>query len=178
MFRSLTRGGSRCLALALAGLSVGATEASAGSFDCQGAITDRAATSIMGARADVVRGGGAVDDCGVDARGYQHIIISGYAAKRSFFNRIRHSMRSGTRTGQGIRSRYERRTLRGFGGPAFSVDIERWDEEQGAFQPAQHNVFAHVHGRHLAVIAHNAGTAKLASVRQLVLLARRAARSM
>lgn len=48
-----------------------------------GSISDREASSAMGVPPDVVAGGGGVDDCGVNARGYQHIIVTGYVVPRS-----------------------------------------------------------------------------------------------
>ena len=108
----------------LPGLIFGIPAASAGSFVCTSAITSAQATAVMGVPAQVVTGGGGEDDCGISARGFNHITITGYVVKRSFFDDLRRKTRSGTVTSEGIRVVHTQRALQGFGGPAFSLDTK------------------------------------------------------
>jgi hypothetical protein len=160
---------------ATAGL--GAGTAAAASFDCMGAISNAAATQIMGVRARVVPGGGGVDDCGVNARGYQHIIVTGYAVKRLFFDRLRRNTRTGTRTQDGTRTQYTQRTLSGFNAPAFSVESRSWFEGQSRPSIVR-SVFVYRHGRMLRPTTPDDRRDKLATIGQLVRLARVAAKRL
>ena len=98
-------------------------------------IGDRGATSALGTLARVVAGGGGADDCGVNARGYQHVIVTGYVVQRSFFDRLRRITRSGRRSGDdGATVEYTQRSLGGFGGPAFSLETRSFFE--GSSKPS------------------------------------------
>jgi hypothetical protein len=150
----------------------------AGGFDCVGSISDRQATSAMGVPADVVAGGGGVDDCGINARGYEHVIVTGYIVQRSFFDRVRRTTRTGRRTGDGgTPVEYTQRTLGGFGGPAFSVEIRSFFE--GNAKPTiTRSVFVYRNGRMLRPITTDGVRGKVASIAQLVRLARVANRGL
>jgi hypothetical protein len=75
--------------VALVGAIAVGTAATAGTFTCTSAISNAQATSILGVTAQVVPGGGGADDCGINARGFGHIIVTGYVVDRSFFDRVR-----------------------------------------------------------------------------------------
>jgi hypothetical protein len=152
-------------------LSLGSpTTARAGSFDCMGSISDARATRILDARAEVVAGGGGVDDCGIRARGYQHIIITGYVVRRSFFTRLRSRTRSGTRTDEGVRVEYKQLELSGFGGPAFALETRSYYDENDP--SVNRSVFVHRHGRMLRPTAPDIGRARAATLKQLIRIAR------
>lgn len=150
------------------------TEAArAGGFDCMGSITNAPATDILGAQAQVVAGGGSVDDCGITARGLQPVTITGYVVKRSFFDRLRRNTRSGTRTGDGVRVEYVQRSLSGFGAPAFAYQATSYFENA---TPVTRAVFVYKHGRMLRPIATTGGPRRLQTLSQLVRIARVCAR--
>ena len=118
----------RCVRVALlaagAALTLNAPTASGGSFPCTRAITSAQATAILGVPAQVVAGGGGEDDCGINARGFSGIGVTGYVVRRSFFDDMRRKTRTGTNTSEGIRVVHTQRALQGFGAPAFSVDTK------------------------------------------------------
>ena len=152
---SMTRVSLVLCAVGLLSLALPGT-ARAGSFDCMGSISDARATRILDARAEVVAGGGGVDDCGINARGYQHIIITGYVVKRSFFSGLRRRTRSGTRTAEGVRVEYRQRELSGFGGPAFALETRSY---HGEGEPSiNRSVFVYRHGRMLRPTAPDDGS--------------------
>ena len=152
--------------------------ARAGAFDCMSSIGDRGATSALGAPARVVAGGGGADDCGVNARGYQHVIVTGYVVQRSFFDRLRRITRSGRRSGDdGTTVEYTQRSLGGFGGPAFSLETRSFFE--GSSKPSiVRSVFVYRNGRMLRPTTIDAGPNKVATIAQLVRLARVANRGL
>ena len=154
----------------------GAGTAMAGGFDCMASISDARATQILKARATVVAGGGGIDDCGIRARRYQGIIITGYVVKRSFFDRLRHTTRSGKRSGDdGATVEYTQRTLHRFGGPAFSLETKTWFE--GYSTPSiVRSVFVYRRGRMPRPTTPDTGPRRLATVNQLIRIARVCAR--
>jgi hypothetical protein len=166
------------LVAAAGGLIVGVHAAPAGAFVCTSAISSARATAIMGVPAQVTTGGGGEDDCGISARGYNHIIITGYVVKRSFFDDVRRKTRSGTRVVEGIRVEYTQRALQGFGAPAFSSDIKSYYENAPGGSVITRAVFVYRNGRMLRPIATGPGPGKVASVAQLVQIARLAARGI
>jgi hypothetical protein len=151
---------------------LGVQPASAAGFDCMGSISNGAASSALGVTATVVAGGGGSDDCGVNARGYQHVIITGYEVRRAFFDRLRRITRPGRRIGDdGTPVEYVQRNLGGFGGSAFSVETRSFFEGQS--KPAiTRSVFVYRNGRMLRPTTIDAGRGKVASIAQLVRLAR------
>ncbi len=163
------------LVAAAAGLVFGVSTASGGSFVCMSAISSAQATSILGVPAQVVAGGGGEDDCGIDARGYNGIGVTGYVVKRSFFDDMRRKTRSGTNTSEGIRVVHTQRALQGFGGPAFSVDTKSFF---GPKPTISRSVFVYRNGRMLRPTTTMTGPAKVASIAQLVQIARVAARGI
>jgi hypothetical protein len=167
-------------ALATAGTltsSLGAASAYAGSFDCMGAISSARATQILGVKASVVSGGGGVDDCGINSRRREHIIVTGYVVKRSFFDNVRRTTRSGTRSTEGTRVDYKQQALEGFGGPAFTLETKSYFEASP--KPAiVRSVFVYRRGRMLRPTTTGIDPGKLASLSQLVRLARVAARRL
>ena len=158
-------------------LLLGVPTASAGSFVCTSAISNARATSIMGVPAQVTTGGGGEDDCGVSASGFNHITITGYLVKRSVFNGLKHQMRTRTYTQDGVRTVQTQRVLAGFGGPAFSWDAKSFFEAAPA-PVITRAVFVYRNGRMLRPIATGPGPGKVASLVQLVQLARLAARGI
>ncbi len=166
------------IATAVLGGFWGVQPASAAGFDCMGSISGGAATAAMGVTATVVAGGGGSDDCGVNARGYQHIIVTGYEVPRAFFDRLRRTTRPGRRIGDGgTPVEYEQRNLGGFGGPAFSLETRSFFEGQP--KPAiTRSVFVYRNGRMLRPTTIEAGRGKAASIAQLVRLARVANKGM
>ena len=162
----------------LAGLIGGIPAASAGSFVCTSAITSAQATAVMGVPAHVVTGGGGNDDCGISARGFNHITITGYVVKRSFFDDLRRKTRSGTVTSEGIRVVHTQRALQGFGGPAFSIDTKSFNPAAPGGSSITRAVFVYRSGRMLRPTAAGPGPGKVASVAQLIQLARIASRRL
>ena len=173
--RALTR---LVAVLAVAGGAVGVEPTWAAGFDCMRAIGDRGATSAMGVSARVVSGGGGVDDCGVNAQGHQGVIVTGYVVQRSFFDRLRRTTRTGRRAGDdGTTVEYTQRALGGFGGPAFSLETRSFFE--GSSKPAiTRSVFVYRNGRMLRPTTIDTGRAKVATIAQLVRLARVANRGL
>ncbi len=165
------------LVAAAAGLVVGVQAAPAGSFVCMSAISNSQATSILGVPAQVVAGGGGEDDCGIDARGFGHIIVTGYVVKRSFFDNLRRKTRSGTSTEEGVRVLHTQRALQGFGGPAFSLETKSFYEAAPGGSVIMRAVFVYRNGRMLRPTT-TPGPGKLPSMAQVVQLARVAARSI
>ena len=157
--------------MAIAGVIVGVSTGSS-SFVCTSAISNAQATSIMGAPSRVVTGGGSADDCGINARGFNHIILTGYAVERSFFDNLRRTTRSGPNESGGYRGERTQRPLKGFGGPAFSVE---WTllRVYGESSPPQvtRSVFVYRHGRMLRPIT-TGPNGKVASMSQIVRIAR------
>ena len=178
MRRSVLSASSLSLALVsvTAVFMFGVSPASAGSFVCIRAITSAQATAILGVPARVVTGGGGEDDCGIDARGFNHIIVTGYVVKRSFFDDLRRRTRSGTYNVDGTRTVHTQRTLHGFGGPAFSLETKSFYENAPGGVVITRSVFVYRNGRMLRPIS--SGPKKLASVAQLVRIARLAARGI
>jgi hypothetical protein len=164
--------------MAVAVMLVAARPASAAGFDCMRSLSDAQATTAMGVSSKVVAGGGGVDDCGVNARGYTHVIVTGYTVPRSFFDRLRRNTRSGRRAGDdGAIVEYTQRTLGGFGGPAFSLETRTFFE--GSTTPAiTRSVFVYRNGRMLRPTTPGMGGLKTASIAQLVRLARVANRGI
>ena len=158
--------------LAVAASAVGVEPAAAGAFDCMRSIGDRGATSAMGVPARVVSGGGGTDDCGVNAQGHQHVIVTGYVVRRSFFDDLRRRTRTGRRAGDdGTTVEYTQRALGGFGGPAFSLETRSFFE--GSSKPSiTRSVFVYRNGRMLRPTTIDSGPAKVATIAQLVRLAR------
>ena len=162
----------------LAGLIVGIPTAEAASFVCTSAITSAQATAVLGVPAQVVSGGGGEDDCGIAARGFSHITITGYVVKRSFFDDLRRKTRSGTVTSEGIRVVHTQRALQGFGGPAFSLDTKSFNPAAPGGSSITRAVFVYRSGRMLRPIATGSGRGKVASVAHLIKLARIASRRL
>jgi hypothetical protein len=156
--------------LAFVGAALYAEPARAAGFDCMRSIGG-SASSIMGVPATVVSGGGGVDDCGVNARGYQHIIVTGYVVQRSFFDRVRRTTRTGRRSTEGTVVEYTQRTLSGFGGPAFSLETRSFFETAGR-PVVTRSVFVYRNGRMLRPTTTDGSGGKIASLAQLVRLAR------
>jgi hypothetical protein len=166
------------LVAAAAGVIVGLQATPAGAFVCTSAITSSQATAIMGVPAQVTTGGGGADDCGINARGYNHIIITGYVVKRAFFDDVRRKTPTGTNTSEGVRVVHTQRTLQGFGGPAFSLDSESFNPAAPGASSITRAVFVYRNGRMLRPTATGPGPGKVASVAQLVQIARLAARGI
>ena len=169
----------RLTVLAVAGL-VGAiaagTAAPATTFTCTSAISSARATSILGVPATVVAGGGGSDDCGINARGYGHIIVTGYVVDRLFFDRVRRQTRNRTLTEGSTRTEHRQRTLQGFGRPAFAVESKSWFE--GMSKPSVlRMVFVYKNGRMLRPTS-TPGRGRIPSLAQMIQLARVAARGM
>ena len=151
--------------------------AAARGFDCMGAISSAKATEILGVRSRVVPGGGGIDDCGITARRREPLVVTGYVVKRSFFDNLRRKTRSGTRTSEGTRVEYEQTALEGFGGPAFKLETRSHFDT--APRPAiVRSVFVYKHGRMLRPLTTGLDPPKLATLNQLVRLARVAARRL
>ena len=162
--------------VALAGAIAAGTAAPAGTFTCTSAISSAQATSILGVPAQVVAGGGGSDDCGINARGFGHIIVTGYVVDRSFFDRVRRQTRNRTFTEDGTRVEHRQRTLQGFGGPAFAVETKSWFE--GMSKPSVlRMVFVYKNGRMLRPTS-TPGRGRIPSLAQMIQLARVAARGM
>jgi hypothetical protein len=141
-------------------------------------ISDAQATRILDAPAKVHAGGGGIDDCGIRARRVQGVIITGYVVKRSFFDRLRRNTRSGSREGDdGARVEYKQRTLKGFGGPAFSLET-RTLFEGSATPSVVRSVFVYRHGRMLRPTSPDIGPQRFATVNQLIQIARICARKI
>jgi hypothetical protein len=126
--------------------------------------------------ARVVAGGGGADDCGINARGFGHIIVTGYVVERSFFDRVRAQTRTRKYTQDGTRVEHRQRTLQAFGGPAFAVETTSWFE--GMSKPSVNRmVFVYKNGRMLRPTS-TPGPGKIPSLAQMIQLARVAARGM
>ena len=168
----------RLVLCAAVGVIVGVPAAPAAAFVCTSAITSAQATAIMGVPAQVTTGGGGADDCGISARGFNHIIVTGYVVRKSFFDDVRRKTRSGTRAEEGVRIEYTQRALQGFGAPAFSSDIKSYYENAPGGFVITRAVFVYRNGRMLRPVATGPGPGKVASVAQLVQIARVAARGI
>ncbi len=164
--------------IVVAGVIVGVSTGSS-SFVCTSAISNAQAKSILGVPARVVTGGGGADDCGIDARGFNHIIITGYVVKRSFFDNLRRSSRSGPYESGGYRGERTQRPLKSFGGPAFSVEWKLFGVF-GESAPPQvtRSVFVYRNGRMLRPVTTGPRPGKVASMSQVVRIARVLARSV
>ena len=86
--------------------------------------------------------------------------------------------RGGTLTQEGVRVVHTQRALQGFGGPAFSLDTRSFYEAAPSGSVITRAVFVYRNGRMLRPIATGPGPGKVASVAQLVQLARVAARGI
>ena len=162
--------------VALAGAIAAGSATAAGTFTCMSAISSAQATAILGVPATVVAGGGGSDDCGINARGFGHIIVTGYVVERSFFDRVRRQTRNRTVTEGSTRTEHRQRTLQGLGGPAFAVESKTWFE--GSSKPSiLRMVFVYRNGRMLRPTS-TPGRGKIPTLAQMIQLARVAARSL
>jgi hypothetical protein len=156
----------------------GAESAAARRFDCMRSISSAKATEILRVKSRVVAGGGGLDDCGINARGREHLTVTGYVVKRSFFDRLRRTTRSGTRTtDHGIRVEYKQTALKGFGGPAFKLET-RSHFDATAKPEIVRSVFVYKHGRMLRPVTTGRDAGKLATLNQLVRHSRVAAKRL
>jgi hypothetical protein len=163
-------------AAALSCLAGAGPAAPAGAFTCMSAISSAQATSILGVPARVVPGSGGADDCGIDARPYGHIIVTGYVVERAFFDRVRRQTRNRTIRDGSTRTEQRQRTLQGFGAPAFAVESKTWFE--GSSKPSiLRMVFVYKNGRMLRPTS-TPGREKVPTLAQMIQLARVAARSL
>jgi hypothetical protein len=160
----------------LAGAITAESAAPAGTFTCTSAISSAQATSILGVPAQVVAGGGGNDDCGINARGFGHIIVTGYVVERAFFDRLRRQTRNREYVEEGTRVVHRQRSLQGFGGPAFALETKTWYE--GSSKPSVlRSVFVYKDGRMLRPTS-TPGRGRIPTLAQMIQLARVAARSL
>ena len=142
-----------------------------------GSISDAQATRILDDRARSSPGGGGIDDCGISARRVQPVIVTGYVVKRSFFDRVRRTTRTGSREGDdGARVEYTQRTLKGFGGPAFALGDADVLSKVPRTPAIYRSVFVYRHGRMLRPTTPDLRRGRLATVNQLIRIARICAR--